>query len=168
MTLTKGVNGWTVASAADGSDVLSGIERLRLADVSLALDLEGHAGSVAKILRALFGPEYLSHTTYVGIGLDMLDDGFGYPALVDLVVQSGLLAQLAGSSSNTAFVNFVYENVVGAAPSTAERDYYVGLLADGTFTQSTLAFLACETPQNSASIDLVGLSATGLAYQPVV
>ncbi|HSI54228.1 MAG TPA: FG-GAP-like repeat-containing protein, partial [Ramlibacter sp.] len=167
LSLTRGVNGWTVASAPDGSDLLTGIERLQLADVSLALDLDGHAGSVAKILGALFGPEYLANTAYAGIGLDLLDHGFGYPALVDLVVQSGLLAQLAGSSSNTAFVDFVYENVMGFAPSTAERDYFAGLLADGTYTQSALALLACETPQNAASIDLVGLSATGLAYLPV-
>jgi hypothetical protein len=167
LLLTKLDAGWSAGSTMDGTDSLAGIERLKLADTSLALDLDGNAGSVVKILGALFGPEYLSNEEYVGIGLDLLDHGYGYEPLVSFVVQSGLLAQLAGSSSNTAFVDFVYENVMGVPPSNAERDYFVGLLDGGSFTQSSLALLACETAQNAASIDLVGLAATGLAYDPV-
>lgn len=167
LSLTKASGGWTVASSLDGTDALTGVERLKLADTSLALDLDGHAGSVARILGALFGPGYLANEAYVGIGLDLMDQGFGYRPLVDFVVQSGLLARLAGSSSNTAFVDFVFENVMGVEPTSDERSYFVGLLDGGTYSQALLAFVACETAQNAAAVDLVGLAATGLAYEPV-
>ncbi|HSH91584.1 MAG TPA: FG-GAP-like repeat-containing protein [Ramlibacter sp.] len=167
LELSKHGAGWVVGSALDGTDSIAGIERLKLADTSLALDLDGHAGSVAKVLGALFGPESVSNRDYVGIGLDLLDNGMSYEQLVALVVDAGIVALLAGSNTNAAFVSFVYENVVGWSPSAQDLAYLTGLLDSGAFTQSLLALLACESDLNQASIGLVGLAATGLEYTPV-
>mgnify|MGYP002149778589 CR=1 FL=1 len=84
-----------------------------------------------------------------------------------LAVRTDLFAQLAGSRSNADFVRLLYTNVIGTAPGAAELGYFVGLLNDGTYTQASLAFLACETLENAQHIDLVGLASTGIDYVPV-
>ncbi len=164
--LTKTTTGWTVASAVDGTDTLTGIERLNFADTSVALDLDGNAGAVAKILGAVFGKPYLANKDYVGIGLKLLDNGMSYQSLVALAVQTDVFAQLAGSRSNVDFVNFVYKNVVGSLPGSADLNYFVNLLTTGAQTQASLAYLACETDLNRVNIDLLGLATTGIEYTP--
>lgn len=164
----RGAGGWTVSdnSGADGRDQLSGIERLRFSDQWLALDLDGHAGTVAKIAGAVLGKAALGNLSILGIGLQLLDQGVSEADLVTMAVATPQFASLAGSHSNVDFVRTVYANVVGAAPSSSELTYYVGLLERGEFTQGSLALLACETALNQQQIDLVGLAATGLAYLP--
>jgi hypothetical protein len=157
---------WTVehAGGADGADTLLGVERLRFADGGVALDLDGHAGSVAKLLGALFGPASLAEGDLVGIGLALLDAGMGYPELVGLAAGSPLFAARAGSHDNADFVEFVYTNVVGSAPPPEDRAYFVGLLEAGVHTQASLALLACETEANRQHIDLIGLASSGLPF----
>lgn len=165
-TLQKTATGWTVASAPDGTDTLANIERLKFADTNIALDIDGNAGSVAKILGAVFGKQFLANKDYVGIGLSLLDGGMSYADVVALAVRTDVFAQLAGSRSNTDFVNFVYKNVVGSLPGAAELNYFVNLLNTGTQTQASLALLACETDLNKLNIDLVGLANTGIEFAP--
>jgi hypothetical protein len=73
---------------------------------------------------------------------------------------------LAGSSSDVDFVNLVYRNVVGVAPTAAERAYFVGLLqgSGGTLTQAQLLEIAANYPLNETNINLVGLQQDGVAY----
>jgi hypothetical protein len=47
----------TDRTGTEGSDTLQGVERLRFTDVSLAFDLDGAAGTVARLLGAVFGRE---------------------------------------------------------------------------------------------------------------
>lgn len=167
VSLAKTTNGWTVSSAAEGRDTLTGIERLQFADTHLAIDLDGAAASVAKVLGTLFGKASLSNKAYVGICLSLLDNGMSYTDLVGVAVASEAFAQLAGGRSNDQFVDLVYRNVVGSSPDSAVRAHYVGLLDRGEYTKGTLALLACEAAVNSKQIDLVGLAFTGLPYDPV-
>ena len=94
-------------STAEGRDNLVAVERLSFADRSLALDLGGHAGSVAQIIRAIFGPSFLANRDFVGIGLQLFDGGTSYAEVVRLALGTDLFAQLAGGRSNEAFVNHV-------------------------------------------------------------
>jgi len=74
-----------------------------------------------------------------------------------LVAGLPLFLSLAGSSSDTDFVNLVYRNVVGVAPPPADLNLYVGALEGGTSRADLLAMAA-------QYVDLVGLAATGLEY----
>ena len=159
-TLARTAGGWTVSSLVEGTDTLSDIERLEFADGHLALDLDGHAGSVARILRALFGPAALDNELYAGIGLGMLDAGMAYDDLVALAMTTQEFRSSVGSGSNAEFVARVYENVVGVAPSAAEQAEFTALLDFGFFTQESLAVYAC-----AESVELVGLADTGRAYE---
>ena len=163
-----GVGTVQVKAGDAGVDQLTGIERLQFdgQTVRLAMDLDGNAGSVAKIIGALFGKARLADAAIVGIGLKLLDDGMSYPDLVAAAVASGFFEQSAGSHSNTDFVRWVYSNVVGAPPAAADLKYYVDLLETGAYTQATLGLLACEIELNVAGVDLIGLAGTGLPFIP--
>ncbi len=165
-TLATTPFGWSVRSAAEGRDDLVAVERLSFADRSLALDLSEHAGSVAQIIRALFGPTFLANRDFVGIGLQLFDGGTSYSEVVQLAVGTDLFAQLAGGRSNEAFVNHVYRNVVGVLPSAGELSEFAGLIASGAFTQVSLGEFASLVPLNAASVELVGLASTGIEFNP--
>lgn len=165
--LERGSEGWQLAGEG-GDDALIGVERLVFDDLSLALDTtaHGHAGQAAQVLRALFGPASLARADYVGIGLSLLDSGTPVADVVALVLQSPVFLQAAGSGSHADIVRLVYTNVVGSAPDAQELAYYAGLLDDGSITPEALALLACQSPLNATSVELVGLLDSGLAYVP--
>ena len=61
-------------------------------------------------------------------------------------------------------VDLLYGNVVGVAPPPDQRAFYIGLLADHTYTTASLAVLAADTDLNQAHVNLVGLAQTGVEY----
>lgn len=160
--LTPLANGWAVADqrGSEGRDVLHGVERLQFADGRLALDLDAHAGDVARILGVVFGPASVHETAYVGIGLGLRDGGMGYEALMQLALD----ARLGPDASHAAVVTLLYTNLVGSAPGADALALYTSLLDDGSYSPATLAMLAAEQDLNLANIDLAGLVQTGLAY----
>jgi Ca2+-binding RTX toxin-like protein len=149
----------------EGTDTLVAIERLRFADKSVALDLDGAAGSTAKLIGAIFGEAHLL-PAYVGIGISLFDGGWSSAEVAGFALETALYAELAGSRSNADFVRRVYTNVVGHEPSAAEQAHYQGILDRGEMTQAQLAIFAAETAENAASIDFVGLASSGIEFVP--
>lgn len=149
-------------STAGGSVqyALSSIERLRFTDSQLALDLDGHAGQVAKLIGAVFGAAAVQDPVFVGIGLQLADSGNSPEALAQLALD----ARLGPGASAQAVVTLLYTNVVGVAPGEADLAFYTGLLGAGTYTPASLCLLAADTSLNQAQINLVGLAQTGLAF----
>lgn len=157
-----------ISGGSEGTDTLNQIERLRFSDTSVAIDLAGNAGSTAQILRAIFGSSALKDKSFVGIGLSLFDAGsMSYADIVAAAIGTSQFQQLAGSDSNTAFVNTVYRNVVGVAPSAADRDSFVAMLDNGTYTQTSLGVLAAQISLNAQSVEIAGLADTGIAFTPV-
>jgi hypothetical protein len=147
-------------SGADGSDTLEHIERLQFSDINVALDIGGNAGTVAKILGAVFGSSSVSNEVYVGIGLDFADGGMTYEALVQLALDF----RLGAGASHAAVVDLLYTNIAGVAPDAGTAAYYTGLLDNGTYTNATLTVMAAETIYNASNINLTGLALTGLEF----
>ena len=145
--------------ASAGSDSLPGTERLQFSDIRVALDIDGAAGQVAKLLGVAFGPASLANELYVGIGLSYLDAGMGYEALAALAVDA------AGARSPAAVVTLLWSNLFGVAPSTEQAAPFVAMLEGGT-TVGALAVLAAETSFNADNINLLGLAAAGIEYAP--
>jgi hypothetical protein len=150
-------------SGPDGADVLSGIERLAFDDIGIAFDLGGGAaaGNTVRVIGAALGEENIAaHPDWVGIGLDLFDSGR------TLLQVCELLIEVLGHPSNETFVETVYENVIGAAPSQAQRDFYVGLLvgSGGAYTQAQLLEIAADSPVNAERIELAVLQQTGVEF----
>lgn len=149
-------------TALDGSRSLdlSQVERLAFTNGQLAIDLDGSAGVVAKVIGAVFGAVSVRNAEYVGIGLKLLDGGTSYAGLMQLALD----ARLGAAASHVAVVDLLYGNVVGAPPSPAEQALYVALLDNRSYTPATLGVLAADTDLNKINIDLVGLAQVGLPY----
>jgi V8-like Glu-specific endopeptidase len=166
LTLSAGGAG-TVAdrtAGRDGTDTLAGIERLEFGDVVVALDLNGAAGTVARTVGAVFGREAVANRDFIGIGLAFMDAGMNELDLTQLALD----ARLGPGASPHSLVDVLYTNVIGFAPDAATQAHYVGLLASGQFTTSTLGVLAARTSVNEANINLAGLASTGIEYFPYI
>jgi hypothetical protein len=147
-------------SGIDGTDQLQNIERLLFSDTSVALDLNGNAGTVAKILGAVFGREAINNKQFVGIGLSYSDAGWTYDNL------AGLALTAAGASTPDKVVTLLWTNVIGFAPTEANKAPYIAMLQNG-MSYGALAHLAADTVFNSTNINLTGLAQTGLEYLPI-
>jgi len=158
----KTAGGWSVSdqAGADGNDSLAGVERLQFPDTWLAMDLDGNAGTVAKILGAVFGAEAVTDEVYAGIGLYYVDAGMSYEGLMQLAID----ARLGADATHRAIVDLLYSNVVGSAPTNEQAAEFVSLLDSQAFTVAALGVYAADTDFNKLNIDLVGLAEAGLAY----
>lgn len=158
-SIQHGANGVTVSGGSEGTDQLTSIERLQFADGHLALDLDGNAGTVARILGAAFGGNAVHNAGYVGVGLALLDGGM---AAGD-VMQLALDMRLSANASHAAVVDLLYTNVTGHAPSAEQASPFVAMLDQGT-SAAALGLMAADTAANAQQVGLIGLAETGLAY----
>lgn len=148
-------------NSASAADTLTGIERTEFADVKLAFDIGGNAGTVARVIGALFGaPAVQAHPDYAGLGLGLLDGGMSYGSLMEYALD----ARLGAARSHGDVVTTLYTNVAGTAPPPADYASFTGQLDSGAQTEVGLAIFAAEHVLNTQNIGLVGLAGTGLAY----
>ena len=161
-TVNKSGNSYIVSepTGSDGTDYLTNIERLKFKDKFIAIDLDGNAGTTAKILGAVFGKESVSNKSYVGIGLNFLDTGWTYDNLAALALDA------AGAKTNDQIVSLLWTNVIGTKPTAADKQPFIALLENG-MSAGALAHLAADTSFNTTNINLVGLAQTGIEYIPV-
>ena len=145
----------------DGNDNLNRIERLAFADQIIALDLDGNAGTVAKVVGAVFGRDFVKNPFFVGIGIEYLDNrGYDYESLLGVAIS----ARLGANPSNKQVVDLLFTNVIGVAPTADQAASFVKMLDDKSYSVTSLAKLAADTPFNTSGVNLVGLANTGLAY----
>jgi serralysin len=164
-TVTSGSTGWTVADTAagrDGTDTLTNVERVRFSDTTVALDINGNAGTAAKVLGTVLGASAVSNKQFVGIVVGLLDGGMSYPDLMKLAMNT----VLGAGYSSDAEVRLLYQNLVGTVPSNSDLANFSGLITSGQLTQTSLAVLAADNSINTNNIRLVGLATTGLEYTP--
>jgi hypothetical protein len=147
-------------NGSDGTDSLTGIERLKFTDKSIAIDLDGNAGITAKVIGAVLGSSSVKNPTYVGIGLSYTDKGMSYSDLGALALSA------VGATTNDAIVTTLWRNVVGFNPSLTDKAPFIKMLADG-MKVGDLVVLAADTALNTTNIGLVGLIQTGIEYTPV-
>lgn len=166
-TVTKTSTGFTVASAAEGSDTLSNIERLYFSGERVAFDTSGAAGTTALILGVLTGKASLQNKALVGTVLGLVDGGLTLANLAELAVTNGIVSNLAGGADNTSFAKLLLRNLLGSDTNAALVDTVTGLITSGAYTQATLLTTAAGLDANKVNIDLVGLAQTGLTYTTV-
>ncbi|SDM30239.1 hypothetical protein SAMN05428957_10493 [Oryzisolibacter propanilivorax] len=137
---------------------LRNIERLQFQDgTRLALDLDGAAGTTAKLIGALVGTQGLADTALVGAVLGVVDQPFTPAQLANLA----LLA--LGNPDAHATGLLVWHNVIGT-PITPEMLHELNAYVAAGGTARDLVLLAADYQQNLDNVDLVGLADTGLAF----
>ena len=159
-TLSKISNGYTVTDTANSGnlDTLTAIERLKFGDIGLALDLDGHAGQVAKLLGAVFGAATVANQEYVGIGLSKADNGLSYEQLGEFAINA------RGLKTADEMVTLLWNNLFGSSPSEADKSPYIESLNGGKMSIGALAVLAADSSFNTDNINLVGLTQSGIVF----
>jgi Ca2+-binding RTX toxin-like protein len=152
----------TDRTGTEGSDTLQGVERLRFTDGSLAFDLDGAAGTVARLLGAVFGREAVGNATFAGIGLRLADQGLSSAALAALALQ----ARWGDNVPADTVVHGLYRNLLGIDAPASDLAYWRGTLERGEQTPASLAVLAAGLPLTAELIGLPALTDNGLAYMP--
>jgi pimeloyl-ACP methyl ester carboxylesterase len=146
------------STSEEGSDVLSEVERLSFSDINVAYDLDGNAGTAAKIIAAVFGKAAVANENFVGIGLRLLDSGVSYETL------SALALNAAGATTREAVVNLLWTNVVGRPPMAGEAKHLVDALAPDLSNAGQLGKIAADYAATVGVVNLSELSQTGLDY----
>jgi hypothetical protein len=145
-------------------------ERVVFTDKATAFDIAGTAGDVYALLKAGFGGTV--NTTYEGLGIKLEDAGTTSAGIAQAIVSSTVF-QTANPDFAT-FVNNVYTNVMGVAPTPTQALPYVTMLATGTATEASLLNAAAHLTTFQQTIGLVGvapattgvLSTSGIDYIP--
>jgi hypothetical protein len=149
---------------------LEGVNRVTYADKSTAFDITGHAGDVYALLKAAFGGTV--NQTYEGIGIRLEDIGATSAMISQAIVST---PQFATTNPDYAtFVNNVYTNVMGVAPTPTQALPYVAALATGQVLESQLLSAAAHLTTFQQTIGLIGvapattgvLSTSGIDYIP--
>jgi len=165
--ITPGGGGaWTVQDKAgtEGTDHLTGVERLHFADVDVALDVDGTAGQAYRIYQAAFArpPELAG----LGYWMGMMDKGVSLNAVAQGFVESSEFAQLYGTApSNREIVEKFYQNVLHRAGEAAGIDWWTGQLDHKLSTVAEALIGFSEGAENKAA--LVGVLANGIEYTPL-
>ena len=141
-------------------DTLKKIERFEFNDKKLAMDLDGNAGSIAKLLGAFLGAEGVRSSEYVSIGLEALDSGVSFQDLIQLALDT----VLGSRPSSNELVSTFYENLTGQTAPQSVIDTYANLIDSGSLTPLNFATQVAEHPLNAENIDLIGLATTGLEF----
>ena len=155
-----------------GSDTLMNIERIHFADTSVALDIEGNAGIVAKTLALTFGASMLKDKAIAGIALYYMDElSYDFSRLMEL----GLAIRLGAAPTQSAFIDLLYKGLYGKSPSQAEAQVVSNLLKGMSQTQLAVMSVQYDKPylmnaalnidlESQINLELVGVAQTGLEY----
>jgi Ca2+-binding RTX toxin-like protein len=152
----------------DGADSLVNIERLKFADVNVALDLAPtQAAGKAVLMMAVatsLGPALATLPNLAGIFLNYFDTGASLQDGANLLVASGISAAFAGGSDNASLVKMVYADVYGKAPDAATLASLLAPLTAGTTTQAAWLASMAASADNQSHVNLTGYAGTGLQY----
>ena len=159
--IARTASGFTVSDrgtgGGEGVDTLVNVERLHFANTNVAIDLNGNAGNVVRILGAVFGSSFVTDKTFVSIGLSYADGGMSYESLMQLAIGY----KLHGVADHAAIVNLLWGNVIGGTPPASNLATYVGMLDSG-MSPGALGVLAAQF--NDTHINFTGLAQTGVEY----
>jgi len=144
----------------EGENTFFNIERLSFADRNIALDMDGSAGWVARVIGAVWGPARLADAGLVGKGLRLMDNGMTGQQLVQLALDHAF----GPVRDSTTLVAALYRNAVGVDAAPQVLAAYVNGIQAGTWTQADLGVIAAESEANAMHIGLSGLRATGIEY----
>lgn len=170
-SLTQTAFGWSLQDF-DTQINLANVERVQGIDplnpsnnISRALDLDGNAGQAARLLGALAGADALQNEALVGEAISYVDT-YGIDGISQQLVDWGVVDSLAGGTDSASLVTTLFENIAGTAPSQAELDEFTGYIDSGVWTKADALDFAAGLDQTAQTIDLVGLSQTGLEFTP--
>jgi len=150
------------------TDTLENIERINFSDTNVALDMDGNAGFVTKLIGVLFGSDAIANKGYVGTGLYQLETvGLSQDELVSFALAAGGMVLDNYESPRDFYSNLLanlWVNAVGTTLTTELAAPYLEQLIDESLSAVGIVNLAAETDYNKTQINYTGLLSTGIEY----
>ena len=143
-------------------DTLTGVERLKFRDASVALDIDGNGGQAYRMYQAALNrtPDKAG----LGYWMERLDHGGTLAGIAQDFLSSAEAQALYGAApTDLAFLTSMYSNVLHRAPDSAGLAYWLGILHGGNARAEVLAAFS-ESPENQAA--LLTIIGNGFDYTP--
>ena len=140
-----------IISFTNGTDTLSGIERIKFDDVTLAFDTSGNVGQTYRLYQAAFNrtPDKPGLSGWI----KGIDGGLDLPSVANSFIQSSEFKNLYGENpSDAQFVSLLYTNALHRAPDLAGLSYWVGQLSTGSQTRAQALIGFAESAENQAAL----------------
>jgi subtilisin-like proprotein convertase family protein len=166
-TVTKTATGYTVTDkGSDGTDTLSGVERLQFSDGVLAFDTTtGTAGKAYRLYQAAF--DRTPDGGGLGYWVGAMDKGATLTEVAQGFVQSNEFKSLYGAApTNNELVVHLYDNVLHRAPDAAGAAYWLDLLDQHKIDAAEALINFSESAENIAA--LTGVTQNGIVFTPYV
>lgn len=149
-------------TGVDGSDSLLNVERLKFTDATIALDVDGGAGSVYRLYQAAFNR--VPDLSGLGFWIAQADKGESLSSIAAQFVRSSEFQNMYGATAtNEKLVNTLYQNILHRPGEQGGIDFWVGLLNSGVSKEQVLSGFS-ESAENKAA--LLGLMQNGFEYDP--
>lgn len=150
-----------VVSGPDGTDTLVNVERIQFGDKTIALDIDGNAGQAYRLYQAAFSRT--PDEPGLGYWIGQIDAGMTLQQAANSFIISAEFQSLYGTNlTDRAFVEKVYQNVLGRDYDQAGFNYWLDELERGVITRDGLLASFSESAENKANV--VGQIANGFEY----
>ncbi|MCP5244492.1 MAG: matrixin family metalloprotease [Burkholderiales bacterium] len=159
-TLQKTEDGILVThqSGDKDQDKLIEIERLLFDDTGIALDIDGDAGQVAKLIGAVFGASAVQNRDLIKTGLFFTGNGISNKQLTSVALEA------SGAHTHNEIVTLLWYNLLGSNPTPEQQQPYIDLLSSNSMSPEALVSLAANSSMNANNIDLAGLGLNGIEF----
>ena len=151
-----------IVSTAQGASFLNDIERLRFNDGVTAFDtgVGEHAGEAYRLYQAIF--DRTPDATGLGYWIEQLDNGNTLNDIAGQFLLSNEFQTTYGNTTDSQFINLLYQNVLDRTADAPGYDYWQGILSSGTARETVLASFS-ESIENVSKL-LPNIS-SGVQYQ---
>ena len=145
----------------EGTDTLSGVERLDFSDAHMGFDVSGNTGQIYRLYKAAFAR--VPDLGGLGGWIAGMDNGLTLQQVANSFLASTEFQSLYGAnSSNGQFVTALYLNVMGRAPDAGGYGYWVNQLASNLQTRAQVLVAFSESGENRNAT--ASLTANGILY----
>ncbi|CAN7708790.1 DUF4214 domain-containing protein [Pseudoduganella sp. LjRoot289] len=167
-TVAKTAYGYTVAdvSGPGATDLLVNSERIKFADKSVAIDIDGLGGQAYRIYQAAFNRA--PDLSGLGYWIAVMDEGVSLGGVAGRFMASAEFAGLYGSTTpgNDVLVTQLYSNVLHRTPDAGGYAYWMNILNTGLGSQATVLAEFSESAENKAQV--IGAIQNGFEYTPYI
>jgi Ca2+-binding RTX toxin-like protein len=149
-------------SGAEGSDTLTGVERLAFGDGVLALDLNGSAGQAYRLYAAAF--DRTPDLAGLGFWIGAMDAGQPlYDVGTEFTKSDEFIKMYGATPTPEEFLTKLYQHILHRAPDAEGFAFWLDGMHHGTSEGRVLAEFG-ESPENQAQV--IGQIQNGIVYQP--
>ena len=148
-------------SGAEGVDTLVNVERIRFADKSMALDVDGDAGDVYRLYKAAFNraPDELG----LGYWIAKLDNGENLVNVAKgFTVSTEFKSTYGASLTDEFFLEKIYQNVLGRTYDEVGFNYWITGLQSGSMTREWVLTGFSQSNENKANV--IGQISNGFEF----